>query len=240
MKKLLIMVFFINGIYLYSGEDKKESNEKYSPSYMLGVALTSNLGEYQFSKLETEEIIKGFSDGLSKKVNVKDVVNYDKVKSFINEKKQINTARHKKEGSEYLATMAKDPKAKKYDSGLVVIVKTEGKGDIPKPTDKVRVHYKGYFINGKTFDSSYDRGQPVEFVLSGVIPCWTQALTNTKVGSKITIGCPSDIAYGDRGMEVRGMEVIPGGATLLFDIELLDIVKDNPKEEQAKVSNSGK
>ena len=233
MKKGIISVSFfalvITSVVL-SAEDKDKKVEKnYSNPYMLGVAMSRNLTEYQFTKEEISDIIKGFTDGINKKVT-KEVVDYDKVNGFVNQKKEINTTKRKKEGTEYLNNMAKEPNAKKLDSGIVMKVENEGQGEIPKPTDKVKVNYKGYFINGKTFDSSYDRGQPVEFVLNQVIPCWTQSLTNVKVGSKVKLGCPSDMAYGDKGLE----PVIPGGSTLLFDIELISIVKEEPKKEEIK------
>lgn len=230
MKNLILAIILVsltNG-YVYS-QDSKKSDKTYSNGYMLGVAMTRNLSDYEFSKQEISDIIKGFTDGLNKKTKSQEIVDYEKVNSFINEKRQINASKHKKEGIEYLNNMTKEQNSKKYDSGLVMVVQKEGSGEIPSPTDRVKVHYKGYLINGKTFDSSYDRGQPVDFVLNQVIPCWTEALTKVKVGSKVKIGCPSEIAYGDRGIE----PTIPGGSTLIFDVELLDIIKETPKKEES-------
>jgi len=93
-------------------------------------------------------------------------------------------------------------------------------------TDKVKVHYKGYFINGEEFDSSYKRNRPAEFPLNAVIPCWTEGLQRMKIGAKATLVCPSNIAYGEYGRP----GAIPGGATLVFDVELLGIVKDEKKK----------
>ena len=97
----------------------------------------------------------------------------------------------------------------------------KGKGKSPKETDTVKVHYHGTTIDGKIFDSSVDRKQPAEFPLRAVISCWTEGLQKMKVGEKGTLLCPSDIAYGDAG---RPPTIAPG-ATLMFDVELLDIVK---------------
>ena len=109
--------------------------------------------------------------------------------------------------------------AVKTPSGLIFKEVTAGNGASPKPTDTVKVNYRGTFTNGKEFDSSYKRNEPAQFPLNGVIKCWTEGVQKMKVGCKARLVCPSDIAYGDQG---RGE--IPGGATLLFDIELLEIV----------------
>ena len=95
---------------------------------------------------------------------------------------------------------------------------TAGKGDSPKATDKVKVNYRGTFVNGTEFDSSYSRNQPAEFPLNGVIKCWTEGVQKMKVGGKSRLVCPAAIAYGD-----GGRPGIPGGATLVFEIELLSI-----------------
>jgi FKBP-type peptidyl-prolyl cis-trans isomerase len=95
-----------------------------------------------------------------------------------------------------------------------------GEGAQPGPTDKVKVHYHGTLRDGTVFDSSVDRGTPAEFPLDRVIPCWTEAVTQMKVGGKRRIVCPAAIAYGS-----RGMGQIPGDAALVFEVELLEIVE---------------
>ena len=94
----------------------------------------------------------------------------------------------------------------------------------PQPTDKVKVHYVGRLLDGTEFDSSRKRGQPAEFPLNGVIPCWTEGVGKMKVGEVATLFCPSEIAYGDGGRP----PTIPGGATLVFDVELLEIPGRRP------------
>ena len=96
-----------------------------------------------------------------------------------------------------------------------------GTGATPKPTDTVRVHYRGTLIDGTEFDSSIKRGEPAEFQLSGVIPCWTEGVQRMKVGEKARLVCPPGLAYGERGAPPN----IPGGSTLVFEVELLDIKK---------------
>jgi FKBP-type peptidyl-prolyl cis-trans isomerase FkpA len=109
--------------------------------------------------------------------------------------------------------------AVKTASGLVFRTVQPGSGRSPKATDTVRVHYHGTLTDGKVFDSSVQRGEPVEFALNQVIPCWTEGLQRMKVGEKARLVCPSEIAYGDGG---RGPDIGPG-ATLVFDVELLGI-----------------
>ena len=105
-------------------------------------------------------------------------------------------------------------------SGLIYESKVEGSGPSPKATDTVKVHYRGYFPDtGKEFDSSYARQQPIEFPLSGVIPCWTEGVQKMKVGGKAKLTCPPGIAYGSRGAG----RAVPPNATLNFDVELLGI-----------------
>ena len=104
-------------------------------------------------------------------------------------------------------------------SGLVYQSLKEGTGASPKATDTVRVHYHGTLADGKVFDSSVQRGQPAEFPLNRVIPCWTEGVQMMKVGGKAKLTCPPQIAYGARG----AAGVIPPNATLTFEVELLGI-----------------
>lgn len=106
-----------------------------------------------------------------------------------------------------------------WPSGLVFRSLREGSGASPSPTDTVKVHYRGTFPDGKEFDSSYTRGQPAEFPLNRVIPCWTEGVQKLKVGGKAKLICPPGIAYGAKGAG----GVIPPNATLYFDVELIGI-----------------
>lgn len=126
----------------------------------------------------------------------------------------------KNQGKEYAAKAAQEPKAEQTASGLVYKEIKAGTGASPTPADMIRIHYRGTFLDGKEFDSSYKTGAPAEFPLGRLIPCWIEGIQKMKVGGKAQLVCPSDIAYGDFG---RGE--IPGGATLLFEVELFDILK---------------
>ncbi len=127
-----------------------------------------------------------------------------------------------KEGdAKVLADAAKEKGAVKTASGLVYVPLKEGTGPSPKATDRVRVHYEGKLPDGKVFDSSIKRGEPIVFGLNEVIPCWTEGVQKMKVGGKAKLVCPPSIAYGERGAG----GVIPPNATLIFEVELLGIVK---------------
>jgi FKBP-type peptidyl-prolyl cis-trans isomerase FkpA len=112
-------------------------------------------------------------------------------------------------------------KTETLPSGVKIVHTVEGKGDSPKASDTVQVHYRGTLVDGKEFDSSYKRGQPATFPLSRVIPCWTEGVQKIKVGGKATLTCPPATAYGDRGAG----SAVPPGATLTFEVELLAIQK---------------
>ena len=120
-----------------------------------------------------------------------------------------------------LSAVAADAKETKTASGIVITTLKEGTGASPKSTETVKVHYRGVLENGKEFDSSYGRGQPATFPLNRVIACWTEGVQTMKVGGKAKLLCPSNLAYGSRG--VPG--TIPPDSTLIFEVELLEIVK---------------
>lgn len=126
----------------------------------------------------------------------------------------------KKKVDAYKEAAAKEPGAVKTPSGLIFRTLSPGDGPGPKATSVVKVHYQGTFIDGTVFDSSIQRGEPAEFPLDAVIKCWTEGLQRMKVGEKAKLVCPPGIAYGD-----RGSSSIPPGSTLVFEVELLQIVK---------------
>jgi FKBP-type peptidyl-prolyl cis-trans isomerase FklB len=136
---------------------------------------------------------------------------------------------NKKEGTAFLATNKSKPGVKVTPSGLQYKIISEGTGKTPTPTDSVTVNYKGSLLNGTVFDNSFERNQPATFVLNAVIPGWTEGLQLMKEGGKAELYIPSDLGYGDRGAG----NVIPGGSTLVFEVELLK-VKAAPKAKEEK------
>ena len=175
-----------------------------------------------FSEDDLAEVVKGMKDAaLGKELAVKLEEYGPKVEQLLNEK-QTAKAEDEQEGGRRVRRQGRRRKRapRRAASGLIYIeTLTAGTGKQPAATDTVSVHYKGTLIDGTEFDSSYKRGQPTEFPLNGVIKCWTEGVAKMKVGGKAKLVCPSDIAYGDRGAGAN----IPGGSTLMFEVELLAI-----------------
>lgn len=190
--------------------------------YALGVALSRNLAPFNLSERELQLVTKGLSDALVGKKPQVDANEYGpKFQELMKERAAQLAAVEKKASETLLQKAASEEGAKKTDSGLIYKETQAGTGEQPKETDKVKVHYEGTLIDGTVFDSSVERGQPATFPLKGVIKCWTEGLQLMKVGGKSQLICPSDIAYGDRGSPPK----IKPGATLIFQVELLEIVQ---------------
>jgi len=191
--------------------------------YALGILLSQNVTSFRLTPAELKVLISGIEDGASGKQSK---VNVDEFRSKLQELAQVRAAagaaEEKKNSAAFLEKMGKEKGAVKSDSGLIYIETQPGTGEQPQATDKVKVHYTGTLIDGTVFDSSVQRGQPATFPLNGVIKCWTEGVQKMKVGGKAKLICPSDIAYGDRGSPPR----IKPGATLVFEVELLEILKD--------------
>jgi FKBP-type peptidyl-prolyl cis-trans isomerase FkpA len=117
--------------------------------------------------------------------------------------------------------VAESPKTETLPSGVIIEHLKEGTGATPTVNDTVVAHYRGTLADGKEFDSSYKRGEPAAFPLTRVVPCWTQGMQKIRVGGKAKLTCPSATAYGDRGYP----GLIPGGAVLTFEVELVSIKK---------------
>lgn len=187
--------------------------------YAIGLSIQRQLGQFDLTPAEVEIVKRALSDGTAGKPAV-DLNEWGPKIQALGQARAGRLAQVEKTASAaYLAKAAAEEGAVKTPSGLIYREVTAGTGASPKATDKVKVHYRGTLINGSEFDSSYSRNQPAEFPLNGVIPCWTEGVQKMKVGGKSRLVCPSDIAYGDRGRP----PVIPAGATLIFEVELLEV-----------------
>jgi len=140
------------------------------------------------------------------------------------EEQAAAAAKNKEEGAAWLAENASKEGVVTLENGLQYKVLTEGDGESAGPGDTVKVNYRGTLIDGTVFDSSYDRGQPAQFKVTGVIKGWTEALQMMQVGDKWQLFIPSDLAYGDRP---QGDKIKPG-STLIFEVELLEVNKPQP------------
>ena len=222
---LLALVALAVAVPAFADAEPKTDEEK--AFYSFGFNLSQQLSMLNLTSAEFELVKAGLTDGTLKKTPKADVKEfYPKFQQLARDRVVAGAGAEKKLGQEFLEKAAKEKGATKTASGIVIQEIKAGSGETPKATDKVKVHYTGMLIDGTVFDSSVQRGQPATFPLSGVVKCWTEGLQLIKVGGKAKLICPSDLAYGDQG---RPPQIKPG-ATLVFDVELLEIVKDAPKE----------
>ena len=202
--------------------DPALSTEDQKTIYAMGYSFAKNLERYALRPEEIEIFVTALRDYAASKPAPIDVETYaSKVQAFATNRAAEASKVEKTASAEFLAKEAAAPGATKTASGLVKRVVKEGSGPSPAATDTVKVHYHGTLRDGTVFDSSVERGEPAEFPLNRVIPCWTEAVQTMKVGEKAHITCPSEIAYGDRGFPPK----IGGGAALAFDVELIEIAK---------------
>ena len=186
--------------------------------YALGLSIFRSLKPFSLSPAELDLVKRAMTDAASGKPAVKLEEWDSRIDELVRSRASKAAETEKAAGKAYADKFVATPGAAKTATGLVYRESTAGTGESPKATDTVRVHYRGTLIDGSEFDSSYKRNQPASFPLNGVIRCWTEGVQLMKVGGKSTLVCPSDIAYGD-----GGRPSIPGGATLVFEIELLGI-----------------
>jgi FKBP-type peptidyl-prolyl cis-trans isomerase FkpA len=190
--------------------------------YALGLLLGRNVEPFALSADELAIVEAGLRDAVNGSNPQVDINTYGpKVNEMAQKRLASGAEDTKKKGQEFAENVAKEKGATKTDSGVVIRTITAGAGPSPTADDVVKVHYEGKLIDGTVFDSSIQRGEPTEFPLKGVVPCWTEALQKMKKGEKAQVVCPSSVAYGDRGAPPD----IPPGATLSFEIELLDFRK---------------
>jgi FKBP-type peptidyl-prolyl cis-trans isomerase FklB len=190
-------------------------------SYALGLSIGNNFRSSGIKSIDIDDFVKGLNDVWS---DTRPAISYDEAKEIINdyftelqaEKREIN----KQAGVEFLRINREKSGVIELPSGLQYEVLKKGSGANPKASDKVKCHYHGTLINGKVFDSSVQRGKPATFGVSQVIPGWVEALQLMQVGAKWRLFVPSELAYGKQGAG----EAIEPNSTLVFEVELLDIV----------------
>lgn len=202
-------------------------DEKGILSYFTGFQVGKNFSANGIDSLDKNEILAGIKDAEEGKEPRLDEAGRKASMAAMDEvvkaKAKAKAEAVKVESKKFLEENAKKEGVKVTESGLQYTVIKEGEGAKPKATDTVKVHYKGTLVDGKEFDSSYKRGEPISFPLNGVIKGWTEGLQLMPVGSTYRFFIPSDLGYGDRG---AGAD-IPGGAALIFDVELIEI---NPEK----------
>jgi FKBP-type peptidyl-prolyl cis-trans isomerase len=200
----------------------KIETEEQKTLYALGLLLGRNVKPFALKPEELAIVKAGLTDAVTDAKAQVDLAAYGpKVNELAELRASSGAEDAKKKGQAFAAKVAAEKDATKTPSDVVIRVITPGTGASPTATDVVKVHYEGKLIDGTIFDSSIARGEPIEFALSGVVPCWTEALQRMKKGEKSQIVCPSSAAYGDRGSP----PTIPPGATLSFEVQLLDFHK---------------
>ena len=223
-----------------AGSDAKAENaipgletKKQQVSYMVGMSIGKSLEGIK-EEIDLDMVEKAMRTMVAGEKPLMDEKQAQEIGAAFQQEMQIKqiakaAAEGKKnleEGAAFLAGNAKKPGVQTTPSGLQYQVVSEGTGPKPKADDVVRVHYKGTMLDGETFDSSYDRGEPATFPLAAVVPGWQEGLQLMPVGSKFKLWVPGKLGYGDK---------VPPGApigpneTLVFDVELLEIVKAEAK-----------
>ena len=218
MRKLMCVVFV--ALLFIMGCSKEPKTDEQKAFYSLGVNIQKQLSIFDMSPEELKYVQQGMADASSGvKLAAEPEASMQKLTEMAKARMARTTEKQKALAKPFLEKTAAEKGAQKTASGLIYREIKAGTGVQPQATDIVKVHYTGTLIDGKEFDSSVKRGQPVEFPLGQVIRCWSEGIGMMKVGGKARIACPSDLAYGDNGRP----PVIPGGATLVFEVELLDV-----------------
>lgn len=190
--------------------------------YAVGLALGREVGVFALSPTELEMVKQGLTDSVTGKKTAVTLEAYNaKIQQLASARRDAKGAKLAAAGVAAMEKAAKEKGAVKTASGMVYVPEKEGTGPTPTAADTVKVHYRGTLVDGTEFDSSYKRGQPAEFPLGNVIKCWTEGVQKLKVGGKAKLYCPPELAYGKNGAGAA----IPPNATLIFDVELLDVVK---------------
>lgn len=226
MKKTkLIVVVSLLAIIWGQAQAVDLSSQEQKYSYAMGVQLSKLLQRQGVGKLDSS----AFSAGVADAINAAPMQLTQEQMSEAMKAQQLAKQKAREEagnaamanGKKFMEENKGKPGVTTLESGLQYQVITAGEGESPKDSEKVKVHYRGTLIDGKQFDSSYDRGKPAEFGVKGVIPGFSEALMLMKPGSKWKVFIPSELGYGARG---AGGNIGPN-ETLIFDLELLEIVK---------------
>ena len=223
LKGLLVTVVLVLAVVAVAGAAGPElKSDEQKTLYALGFVISQNLASFALSPADLEVVLAGVSDGVLKKDSKVDVQTYGpKIPALQTARASAAATVEKKAGQAFLDKAAAEKGATRTASGMIITTVKAGDGASPKATDRVKVHYQGALTDGTVFDSSVKRNEPLTLALNSVIKCWTEGVPMMKVGGKSKLVCPSDIAYGDQGRP----PIIKPGATLVFEIELLEIVK---------------
>ena len=215
--KMLFLIMFLSAAMFASGQKKIKD----SVAYALGVQMAENLKQNQvIDQLDLKVLISGVNDFKEGKAKMDKQQCDSIVRLFFTRRHETLKAKNEKEGKEFHQRNSITKGIVTLASGLKYKIEREGSDTKPTTVDEVEVNYKGTLLDGRVFDSSYDRGQSIKFALNRVIPGWTEGLQLIGEGGKITLYLPSDLAYGERGAPGS---IIEPNATLIFEVELLKV-----------------
>jgi len=190
--------------------------------YTLGQLISRTLDSFALTPDELKYVGMGLEDGvLQREPQVDLAAEAPRLHEMQAARRAATAAQEKNRALAHVANVSANPDSIQHASGLIVELLRPGSGDMPSSTDHVSVHYVGQLVDGTVFDSSLARGEPITFPVKGVIACWSQALPTLRVGTRARLTCPAELAYGDRGLP----PVIRPGATLIFELDLLGIVR---------------
>jgi len=208
-----------------------------SLSYAIGLSLANFYKQQNITGVNTALVMRAITDvNKGTKLPMDEQQANACIVNYMQKEKAAKASVAKKQGEDFLAANKTKPGVVTTPSGLQYLVLKAGTGEKPKLTDMVRVHYHGTLIDGRVFDSSVERKQPIELAVNGVIPGWTEALQMMPVGSKWRLFIPSNLAYGDQ----QAGPMIAPGSTLVFEVELLDIVTPKTAETPAAADTTKK
>jgi FKBP-type peptidyl-prolyl cis-trans isomerase len=215
---LLLTAAFAAGGGAAAGEIASERDQTL---YAVGARLGRSLAPFALSEEELEMVLRGLRDAvLGRELAVNETAQQSRIDALLRERRAVSLAAEREASAELLARAAREPGAERTPSGLVLLPLREGSGPSPGPKDRVRVHVHGRLRDGNAFDSSVERGAPLELAMAGALPCWREGLLRMRVGGKSRLTCPAELAFGARGDPPR----VAGGAAVVYEIELLAIL----------------
>ena len=233
MKKLIFIILIFSGAVVFSAaegiaEASRKGNEKSDLSYAFGMIIAEDLKDTGL-EFNYDALMRGFRDVMENKKPLYSIEEaYGKVDAAFEAAQTEKSERNRIEGETFLARNSGRPGVRVTSSGLQIETLIEGKGENPGPADMVLVNYQGAMIDGKVFDSTYERGEPMWIPLDRVIPGWSEGLRMMKEGEKAKLYIPPDLAYGKNG---AGSAIGPY-TVLIFDVELISIKQPGEEEEE--------